>query len=67
MFKVSGWSDASGHFTLWDGKDLIYPGEGTPRTSPHNDPNSEYYYFNMKYEQNGKVIQTDEIKLWELK
>ncbi|NRS89922.1 hypothetical protein HNQ02_002856 [Flavobacterium sp. 7E] len=67
MFKVSGWSDASGHFTLWDGKDLIYPGEGTPMTSPHNNPSSEYYYFNMKYEQNGRVIQTNEIKLWQLK
>ncbi|AZA81941.1 hypothetical protein C1637_24760 [Chryseobacterium lactis] len=62
MFKVSGWGNASGHFTLWDGKNLIYPGE-----SVHDDPNSEYYYFHMKYEQNGKVIQTDEIKLWELK
>lgn len=62
MFKVSGWGNASGHFTLWDGKDLIYPGNPL-----HNNPNSEYYYFHMKYEQNGRVIQTDEIKLWELK
>lgn len=62
MFKVSGWGNASGHFTLWDGKNLIYPGG-----SQHNDPSSEFYYFNMKYEQNGKIIQTDIIKLWELK
>lgn len=62
MFKVSGWGNASGHFTLWDGQNLIYPGD-----PQHNNPASEYYYFHMKYEQNGKVIQTDEIKLWILK
>ncbi|MCC9020617.1 MULTISPECIES: T6SS effector amidase Tae4 family protein [Flavobacterium] len=68
MFKVSGWGNASGHFTLWDGKNLIYPGD--PR---HDDPSSELYYFNMKYEayhpikKKNIVIQTDEIKLWELK
>lgn len=62
MFKVSGWGNASGHFTLWDGKNLIYPG-----AAEHDNSNSDYYYFNMKYEQNGKVIQTDKIKLWELK
>jgi hypothetical protein len=50
------------------GNNLIYP--GAPQ---HNDPTSEYYYFNMKYEQYHPikkiniVIQTDEIKLWELK
>jgi hypothetical protein len=62
MFKVSGWGNASGHFTLWDGSHLIYPGDPL-----HDNPNSQYYYFHMKYEQNSKVIQTDEIKLWELK
>lgn len=68
MFKVSGWGDASGHFTLWDGKDLIYPGG-----VEHNDFNNEKYYFHMKYEvyhpikKKMIVIQTDEIKLWELK
>ncbi|MBF4516159.1 hypothetical protein IRZ71_07395 [Flavobacterium sp. ANB] len=68
MFKVSGWNNASGHFTLWDGKNLIYPGG-----AQHNDPSSEFYYFNMKYEQyhpikkKNIVVQTDEIKLWELK
>lgn len=24
VFKVSGWKDATGHFTLWDGTNLIY-------------------------------------------
>ena len=68
MFKVSGWGNASGHFTLWDGNNLIYPGD-----PQHNNPNSQYYYFKMKYEQYHPekkktiVIQTDEIKLWELK
>ncbi|MGH1516445.1 T6SS effector amidase Tae4 family protein [Chryseobacterium sp. JK1] len=68
MFQVSGWENASGHFTLWDGNNLIYP--GLPQ---HDDPNSQYYYFKMKYEQyhsikrTNIVVQTDEIKLWELK
>lgn len=62
MFNVSGWDDATGHFTLWDGSHLIYPGY-----EEHDDPNSEYYYFNMKYEDEGRVKQTDSIKLWELK
>ena len=30
---VSGWKDASGHFTLWDGNHLIYPGG-----AEHDDP-----------------------------
>ena len=25
-FRVSGWKDATGHFTLWNGKDLAYGG-----------------------------------------
>lgn len=67
VFKVSGWGDATGHFTLWNGTNLIYPGNPA-----HDNPNSEYYYFNMKYEQLSKqgelkVIQTDQIELWELK
>ena len=26
-FRVDTWSDATGHFTLWDGKNLLYGGE----------------------------------------
>lgn len=26
-FRVKGWGDASGHFTLWDGFNLLYGGE----------------------------------------
>jgi len=26
-FRVKGWDDARGHFTLWDGLDLVYGGE----------------------------------------
>lgn len=50
-----------------DEKNLIYP--GGPQ---HNDISSEFYYFNMKYEKyhpikkKNIVIQTHEIKLWEL-
>ncbi|MDR2121656.1 MAG: type VI secretion system amidase effector protein Tae4 [Flavobacteriaceae bacterium] len=66
MFQVSGWGDATGHFTLWDGAHLVYPGD-----SQHDDYDNELYYFHMKYEReaNGKrvIIQTNEILLWELK
>lgn len=61
MFEVSGWGDASGHFTIWNGRNLKYPGNPL-----HDDSLSDYYYFSMKYEQNKKVIQTDKIILWEL-
>ncbi|RAJ17035.1 T6SS effector amidase Tae4 family protein [Olleya aquimaris] len=66
MFEVSGWGDATGHFTLWDGNNLIYPGN-----PDHDNPNSELYYFKMKYDVNDngkkKVVQTSRILLWELK
>lgn len=62
MFEVSGWGNASGHFTLWDGNHLIYPGY-----PEHDNPSSEFYYFYMKYEGGNKVFQTNKILLWELK
>lgn len=34
VFDVEGWSDASGHFTLWDGSNLVYVGP----PGDHNDP-----------------------------
>lgn len=33
VFDVSGWGNATGHFTLWDGSHLIYPGDRS-----HDDP-----------------------------
>lgn len=67
VFEVSGWGNAAGHFTLWDGQNLIYPGNPS-----HDDPTSQYYYFNMKYQVdmgNGKKkeVKTTRIYLWELK
>jgi hypothetical protein len=67
VFEVSGWGNASGHFTLWDGKHLIYPGNPN-----HDDPNSIYYYFNMRYSvrlsnNRKKEVKTQRILLWELK
>ena len=66
-FDVSGWSDASGHFTLWDGNHLIYPGG-----AEHDDPQSSKYYFHMLYptkKKNGDLdfVQTNRIRIWELK
>ncbi len=77
VFDVSGWGNASGHFTLWDGINLKYVGADSPE---HNDQNdTEYYYFNMnyqdtdedgnaKYNKDGtpKMIKTTRIRLWEL-
>lgn len=62
VFDVSGWGNATGHFTLWDGNHLIYPGDPI-----HDDPRSEYYYFHMKYVQNYRTIKTTRIRLWQLK
>jgi hypothetical protein len=61
VFDVSGWGNATGHFTLWDGGHLVYPG-----APEHDDPTSEYYYFHMKYVQNSKTIKTTRIRLWDL-
>ncbi|MEC5396002.1 T6SS effector amidase Tae4 family protein [Bergeyella sp. RCAD1439] len=66
-FDVSGWSDATGHFTLWDGRHLIYPGG-----AEHDDPKSSKYYFHMFYPTKNKngdldLVQTNRIRIWELK
>lgn len=77
VFDVSGWGNASGHFTLWDGVDLKYVGADSPE---HNDPtDTEYYYFNMNYQDTDyegnllynkdgtpKMVKTTRIRLWEL-
>lgn len=63
VFEVSGWRNATGHFTLRDGQHLSYPGE-----PQHDDPNSELYYFHMRYSTiEGKIIKTTKVYLWELK
>lgn len=62
VFDVSGWGNATGHFTLWDGSHLIYPGDLS-----HDDPGSQYYYFHMNYVQNSKTIKTTRIRLWQLR
>lgn len=50
-FDVTGWGDASGHFTLWDGKKLLYDGG--------------HDYFNLydKFD-NGKVIKVSKCTFW---
>ncbi|ENW94757.1 T6SS effector amidase Tae4 family protein [Acinetobacter dispersus] len=69
VFDVTGWDNASGHFTLWDGVNLLYVGP-----SDHNVPASMEYYFwfmrEMPYFDKGfkvKVVQTTKISFWELK
>ena len=67
VFEVAGWGDASGHFTLWDGNNLVYVGEGD-----HDNPVSPEYYFwlTRPISQDGKVVkvvQTSKIIYWELK
>ncbi|QIA76526.1 hypothetical protein E5343_10845 [Rodentibacter caecimuris] len=69
VFEVSGWSNASGHFTLWDGENLLY--------APGHDVESAYeyyingfiysYYFWFVQETNSKIFQTNKIIFWELK
>lgn len=71
VFDVSGWGDATGHFTLWDGVHLIYPGG-----VQHDDSTKDEYYFSMLYQSYytnnaGKniwyIVQTNRIRIWELK
>lgn len=67
VFEVSGWTDATGHFTLWDSseKKLLYaPG--------HDSPSDNKYYFWLTMiaedkDKNKKIIQTTKVKFWELK
>ncbi|WP_288384156.1 T6SS effector amidase Tae4 family protein [uncultured Acinetobacter sp.] len=46
IFKVSGWGDASGHVTLWNGNDC-----GDSCYFTHNQPNvitTEILFWNLK-------------------
>lgn len=67
VFEVSGWKDASGHFTLWEGSSssLLYAPD-------HDNSTKNTYYFWLTIldtDQKGKqiIIQTAKIKFWELK
>ena len=63
VFEVSGWGDASGHFTLWNGttKKLAY-------AETHDDPtNNKYYFWLTSLTEQNKLIQVVEVKFWELK
>lgn len=67
VFDVSGWGNASGHFTLWDGvkKQLAY-------ASGHDDSTTSQYYFwltslGQKKDGTKFLIQVVEVKFWELK
>ncbi len=63
VFEVTGWENASGHFTLWDGSNLVYVGEGE-----HNNPLSyEYYFWFLRAATETKIAQTTKAYLWELK
>ncbi len=68
VFRVKGWGDASGHFTLWDSstKTLAF-------ATGHDDNTKDSYYpwltmvtINPKT-LNTVVIQVAEIQFWELK
>lgn len=68
VFDVSGWGDATGHFTLWDKAHLIYPGG-----IEHDTPGNNKYYFSMLYpvwndrKKELTLVQTNRIRIWELK
>lgn len=65
-FDVSGWGNASGHFTLWDGvsKTLAY-------APNHDSPANGSYYFWLTLlageAAHQKLVQTVRVKFWELK
>lgn len=67
VFDVSGWSDASGHFTLWNGtsRKLAY-------AEAHDNPENNRYYFwltDLAERPDGRnfLIQVASVKFWELK
>lgn len=64
VFEVTGWNNASGHFTLWNGQDLKYVGPGE-----HNDPKSyEYYFWLVRWNELEEVkVQGTRVLFWELK
>ncbi|WP_425605493.1 T6SS effector amidase Tae4 family protein [Pseudoxanthomonas putridarboris] len=52
MFSVKGWSDATGHFTLWEGatQNLLYVGANANEKSPQSP---EYYFWLVKPSYDG--------------
>lgn len=64
VFDVEGWDGATGHFTLWDGTNLSYAGNGY-----HNDATTtEYYFWFARFDELGNAaVQTAKITFWELK
>lgn len=66
MFDVTGWGDAYGHFTLWNGSTLAYARD-------HDDEREPSYYFWLSLiaedEKTKKkfLIQISNISFWELK
>lgn len=66
VFKVKGWGNASGHFTLWNGstKKLAFARD-------HDDPSKDSYYpwLTVVDDLFGSIIvvQVTEIQFWELK
>ncbi|MFY7828926.1 MAG: T6SS effector amidase Tae4 family protein [Flectobacillus sp.] len=40
-FEVTGWNDATGHFTLWDGNNILY---------------GQHDYFNLPSEGKGAKV-----------
>ena len=69
VFEVSGWGDATGHFTLWDKGNLLYVGSN----QNENDPTSAaYYVWHVEPRYNGLkdkmyLIETTKVDFWELK
>lgn len=66
-FNVTGWGDASGHFTLWDGyaKKLAY----APNHDNAQDNNYYFWLTRLDEEKNGdkRIVQLISVKFWELK
>jgi hypothetical protein len=65
-FEVSGWDNASGHFTLWEGctKKLAY-------ADRHDQCDNNAYYFWLtnliEAGEKPRLIQVIKVKFWELK
>lgn len=67
VFDVTGWGNATGHFTLWNGVEMTLA-----YAAPHDNPNNNEYYFwltELREKQDGSeyLVQVVSVKFWELK
>lgn len=69
VFNVKGWSDATGHFTLWEGstRNLLYVGANQAEKNPASPL---FYFWMLSPSFDGtkmRLVETTSVSFWELK